>query len=192
VGRETDPVPEPTPAPQGVEHPRRTGSGRFEVAPLSRSAVPVRAGTTYRVEIERELPFDLEMTAAFVESTLDHPRGWNSVTDHTFTAVITAPEIRILIATPATTDRLCAPFDTAGELSCRNGPLVVINAQRWATGAPAYATRLTAYRRYVINHEVGHAIGFPHASCPAAGEPAPVMLQQTKGLQGCTANPWPA
>jgi hypothetical protein len=76
-------------------------------------------------------------------------------------------------------------------VSCRNGDLVVINARRWAYGIEAYGDDLAAYRQYVVNHEMGHSIGFGHVGCPGPGEAAPVMLQQTYGLQGCRPNPWP-
>ena len=101
-------------------------------------------------------------------------------------------DLRIVLATPETADQLCAPLDTGGPLSCRNGEDVVVNAWRWQFGADSYPGDLTGYRRYVVNHETGHALGYPHVSCPGSGQMAPVMLQQTKGLEGCEPNPWPA
>jgi Protein of unknown function (DUF3152) len=43
----------------------------------------------------------------------------------------------------------------------------------------------------VVNHEVGHWLGFGHSRCSGAGRLAPVMQQQSIGLEGCTFNPWP-
>jgi hypothetical protein len=75
--------------------------------------------------------------------------------------------------------------------SCRNGNRVVINLARWARGVPHYGAPLDLYRTYAVNHEVGHLLGFGHQLCPAPGGPAPLMQQQTLGLHGCAANPWP-
>lgn len=78
--------------------------------------------------------------------------------------------------------------------SCRVGRNVVINETRWNTATPVWrkADRsLRDYRHMVVNHEVGHFLGKGHARCPGKGRLAPVMQQQSKGLQGCRANPWP-
>lgn len=168
------------------------GRGRFDVVtPGDADVGQVGADTTFTVEVERGLPFAGPATARRVVDTLLDARGWSPVTGRAFRQVTAGATIRILVATPDTTDTLCAPLLTRGEVSCRNGQLVVINARRWAFGVPHYAGRLLDYRRYVVNHEVGHALGRSHDSCPSPGSPAPVMLQQTYGLDGCARNPWP-
>ncbi|HEX5017257.1 MAG TPA: DUF3152 domain-containing protein, partial [Actinomycetes bacterium] len=50
---------------------------------------------------------------------------------------------------------------------------------------------LRQYRAMVVNHETGHWFGLGHASCGGSGKLAPVMMQQSKGLEGCRPNPWP-
>ena len=102
-----------------------------------------------------------------------------------------APSFRVRLATPATVDAHCAPLQTAGTYSCRQGADVMINVRRWFQGAAESQLSLEDYRHYVISHEVGHALGHGHVACPGAGAVAPVMLQQTKGLDGCRPNPWP-
>ena len=76
-------------------------------------------------------------------------------------------------------------------MSCQNKDQVVLNAMRWVTGAPSYGKDIANYRRYLVNHEFGHALGFQHVTCRGKGLAAGVMMQQTKGLGGCKANPWP-
>jgi hypothetical protein len=67
----------------------------------------------------------------------------------------------------------------------------MLNAWRWAHGAEAYGKDVSAYRQYLVNHEVGHRLGHGHVGCPARGKRAPVMMQQTKSVGSCKANPWP-
>jgi len=147
---------------------------------------------TYSVEVEGGLPVDLPQVTRLVDRVLAHPDGWTSAGAAALQRVSGHPDIRILLASPEVTDELCRPLDTGGRLSCRNGELVVLNAWRWVNGARTYADSLGPYRRYMVNHEFGHALGNAHAACPGPGELAPVMVQQTKGLDGCLPNPWPA
>ncbi|MET1033315.1 MAG: DUF3152 domain-containing protein, partial [Candidatus Saccharimonadales bacterium] len=79
--------------------------------------------------------------------------------------------------------------------SCRVGPNVVINFDRWQGASSSWNANggtLDDYRHMVINHETGHWLGFGHASCGGAGQLAPVMQQQSIDLQGCKFNPWPS
>lgn len=163
------------------------GPGEFRVAAAPNGPLP-HGAFTYTVEVERNLTFDADTVARLVNATLTDPRSW-STEARPLAHVDTAPAARILLATPETADALCAPLETRGRLSCRNGANVVINVWRWVNGTPGY-TNLLDYRRYVINHEVGHALGNAHVECPVPGALAPVMLQQSLGLDGCRPNPW--
>lgn len=78
--------------------------------------------------------------------------------------------------------------------SCRVGNNVIINFDRWSNASPAWNAAggdLDEYRSMVINHETGHWLGFRHRYCGGAGQPAPVMQQQSINLQGCRFNAWP-
>lgn len=168
-----------------------TGSEKFSVA-SGGSSRKGRAGTLirYRVEVEVDLPFAVDDFARDVDRTLGDRRSWTKTGLHSFQRSRSG-SLRIVLATPRTTDRLCAPLQTRGEVSCQNGSVVAINALRWARGARAYGQDIKRYRTYVINHEVGHSLGMSHAQCPRPAAKAPIMLQQTLGLDGCEANPWP-
>jgi hypothetical protein len=57
----------------------------------------------------------------------------------------------------------------------------------------SFQTLLNTYRGYVINHEVGHALGRMKHFIPQKNKPtrAPVMMQQTKHIYLYTPNAWP-
>ena len=188
-----DAPPDQTPSARKPTPPSlpESGSGELQAATGSSDIVGEGALTTYTVEVEREVPLAAQAVSLVVDRVLADSRGWTATGSHRLRRTDGASDVRVIVATPETTDELCAPLDTGGRLSCRNGDLVVLNAWRWVNGAPAYGNDLVNYRRYLISHEFGHALGNPHEDCPDAGDVAPVMMQQTKGVGACLANPWP-
>lgn len=166
---------------------------RFVPAPGRSPVVGGGPLRTYVVEVEDGIPLDPAAFAAAVDATLADRRGWTATGEVGLQRVgrQDGPSFRIRLATPKTVDSHCAPLRTNGIYSCRQGADVMINAVRWFEGAAESHLSLADYRHYVISHEVGHALGHGHVGCPAAGAVAPVMMQQTKGLDGCAPNPWP-
>jgi hypothetical protein len=171
-----------------------SGPGTYQVAmqsigPTASSGALIR----YDVQVEEGLAIDPDQAAVEIQEVLDDPRSWRSSHRWRFELAPVGQTVTVhaYIVTPETTDRLCAPYLTSGEVSCQNGNRVVLNAKRWLLGADAYGSDLTNYRRYLVNHEFGHALGKRHLDCPGPGRLAPAMMQQTKGLGACRKNPWP-
>lgn len=128
---------------------------------------------------------------AIAEATLSDARGWQRAAFR----LIRSDDgpYRIVLAEGDEVDRLCLPYDTYGQYSCQNGPVVALNADRWRVATPKWTGDLETYRRMLVNHEVGHLLGqkHPRPQCPARGTPAPIMNQQSTELNGCLPNPWP-
>jgi len=149
---------------------------------------------SFDVRVERGLPLDPAVVAREIHATLSDKRSWRG-TEHVRFRLVSDPakaRLHAYVATPGTTDRLCYPWRTRGAVSCQIGNRVVLNAKRWVFGARAYKSDVAGYRQYLVNHEFGHSLGYNHVGCPGKGRPAPVMMQQTKGLRGCRPNPWPS
>jgi uncharacterized protein YabE (DUF348 family) len=207
VGTYVPPPPPPTPpsapagdasgsgsssGPTGGASGSGTGSPQgYLVAPGS-NAAGSGATVTYSVEVEAGLGLDPGSVAATVDAALLDQRSW--ARDRRMERVSTpaSARIRVLVASPATVDRLCrgVGLDTGGYLSCWTGRFAALNVNRWWTGVPSFSD-ISVYRRYLVNHEVGHGLGFGHGGCPAQGALAPVMMQQSISLGGCRPNGWP-
>lgn len=170
------------------------GDGELTVVPRSVDAPLDDADhVDVAVSVEGGLGVDGAVFAGFVMATLNDPRSWPH-DGNTFARTDgseTDADVTVVLASPDTSAALCRPLQTFGKLSCRNGDNVVLTWYRWVNGHEDYAADPTGYRRYLVNHEMGHFLGHDHVGCPGRGETAPVMMQQTLGLKGCAPNPWP-
>jgi hypothetical protein len=171
-------------------------SAAWSVASGGTDAVGTGTLYRYRVEVENATGLDAAAVAEVVDYVLGHPQGW--INDGVAFQRVGPDDgdlvdMVVRVATPGTVDQLCAPLETNGEVSCRNGVDVVLNQVRWETGVDAFAGDIERYRVVLVNHEVGHLIGHAeHVPCPGDGQLAPVMMQlYYTGLQGCVANIWP-
>ncbi len=185
-----------TPDPAGTAVPAK-GNGR-----LTSVVIPGAASTasgrevTFSVEIEGGLGVDSAAVATTVRSILLDDQGWQKKDGVRLVALQPADlkagrhvDIRVTLASPSLTDKLCAPLRTLSQVSCWNGERSVLNLRRWMLGDDSYGTDIARYRIYQVNHEFGHGLGHGHASCPGARKRAPVMMQQTLTLGSC--KPWP-
>tara|TARA_Y100000741_G_scaffold320410_1_gene268952 strand:+ start:1458 stop:2405 length:948 start_codon:yes stop_codon:yes gene_type:complete len=144
------------------------------------------------IKVESGLNLDPNCLSNMVIGILNDPRGWSTIESQSFQIVNSEnADLNIVFARPETVDELCYPLQTNGIYSCRNEKNVVINMFRWLSGAKDFGTDLSTYRIYLINHEVGHYLGWGHSGCPSDKALAPVMMQQSKSTNGCVPNGWP-
>ena len=190
--------PTQAPAPrvdeQGFSHSDAVGDGTWTIADPVAPSQP-GAATVYRyvLRVEGGTSVDAAAAAVVVENVLNDDRGWRGTEGVSFEQVDdpAAADFTLSIATPTTTDALCAPLETIGMWNCRNGTNVVLNSDRWTYGSPTFSS-VDAYHVYEINHEVGHFLGHEHEYCAGAGLTSPVMAQQSRTREGgCTENGWP-
>ena len=148
---------------------------------------------TYTVEVENGVDTSSfggdEGFARMVTETLDNPKSWTHNPQIAFRRVDTAdakPDFRVSLTSPATVRDGCG-YEIQLETSCYNPifgpdaePRVFINLARWVRGAMPFQGDIGSYRQYLINHEVGHAIGYvTHEPCDKNGGLAPIKMQQT-------------
>lgn len=175
------------------------GNGTFTpvAVPQTTKATSGRV-VTYSLRVEGGMHADTAAIAKAFGSALLDPRGWQGVDHVRFVQVTpkqvakgTKPQMKVLVASPHQVNKLCAPLPTHGDTSCDTSEHVVLNYKLWMRGVVYFKGDVAKYREYMVNHEVGHALGHGHQLCSKKGAYAPVMQQQTLGLHGCKPWPWP-
>lgn len=139
----------------------------------------------YTTIVDKGVKYDSKQFAQEVEAYLADPDGWIS-RGYTFVRSRN-PDVVIHLSTPMYLENNGCKDR---ELSCAemNGRNMYLNSERWLKGASKSKLQLKDYRQYMVSHEMGHILGYDHVGCPGNGEPAPIMLQQTKGIANCKPN----
>ena len=146
----------------------------------------------YGIRIEPSLGLDPLCIKNLLFLILNNDLGWINVAEKSFQLTSAEESDYVYIfASPNKTDELCAPIETNSIYSCRNENNIVLNFFRWQEGAVDFKNDMETYRIYLINHETGHILGWGHVGCPKEGAVAPVMMQQSKGTDGCIPYGWP-
>lgn len=188
------PSPSPSATAGTIDIPA-TGPGTFTTAQADGTVVGTASRVRrYMVMVEDGIDVSASAAAAEISAVLADRRGWTRDGLNSFQLVSSGSyDFVVRIATPGTVDRICgaAGLLTRGEVNCSVGTDVVVNLKRWVLGSPQFDGPIGEYRALIVNHEVGHRIGHGHEGCPGPGQPAPAMMQQIKGLDGCIANAWP-
>ncbi len=198
------------------------GDKIWHIVPGTTPQVGQGTAKVFRYTVEVENGIDPAMFggdnafAQMVDQTLANPKGWTHNPQFAFVRIDDGkPDFRISLVSPVTVRDGCG-YEFRLETSCYNpvyGPdrqaRVLINEARWVRGAVPFEGDVGSYRQYVINHEVGHAIGYVrHEPCDKQGGLAPVMMQQTFSTSNddaakfdpdyvkadgktCRFNPWP-
>jgi len=209
-GVEPSTSPSPTASPSSHKPSSRPSSPTtyatygvtYRIAPGGSAGVGPAGGTLkrYQVAVQVGLSESVSSVATRVEQILGNTgQGWARGGQWRFQRVSSGTvDFIVELTTAKDTEAICARFglNTRGVVSCRGGRNVVINETRWRTGTDGVNSGSTKYspeeyQILVINHEVGHALGHSHVGCPSSGAPAPVMMPQYFGLDGCVPNIWP-
>lgn len=196
------PVVEPAPLPDGVDEidfaagllsttVPDAASGVYAVVPGEVPAPGTGTVKSVRIEVEEGLDIDPVKFADQVMATLNDPRSWGGDGSQTFARTAGEPTFTVTLASPRSVDRLCAPLETIGLMSCGLQGRAVLNHLRWVTGSGTHAGDMVSYRAYLVNHEVGHVLGNRHQKCASPTALASVMVQQSGPSIACVPNGWP-
>ena len=163
---------------------------------LNLAVVPARSSTVVRTyctavrDVSSSVLGDLEGKLA---ATYADTRGWNDGGRIAFEHVSSGCQYTVWMSASADMTKFGAICDN--YYNCQVGTNVIMNYDRWTGATPPWnqtGGSLEDYHTLMIDHETGHRLGFlDNPTCPGAGQPAPVMMQQSIALKGCTFNIWP-
>lgn len=109
--------------------------------------------------------------------------NWNKYFNIEYTDNILLADIKIQLVLKSYLKNWDTNYSTTVQ-SFYNSPNIYINADNWLHGSAKSKLGLWDYRKYIINHEFGHALGYDHLICNEDNNIngyCPIMHQNTNG-----------
>lgn len=135
-----------------------------------------------------------------VKDVLNNDQGWKKY-GFNFEVTCDAQKayIKIWLTSPEHMRKLSSKSTAELNLCDMDKRIVYVHVDRWMDRNPQFnqsKMTLDDYRTYVLNHEIGHALGCTHLNACLVDGKSPVMKQQTPGQidaegKECTPNPYP-
>lgn len=172
--------------------PTQDIAAKFTTKTVATRSSTARRSYSYCVTSKNVSADNLNLLSSKAAAVFSDARGWSMGGIIIFRQVNSGCSFNLVLSAAADVPSFSSACSV--EWSCRVGNNVIINLDRWNGASPAWnqaGGTLDDYRSMVINHEVGHFLGFGHSNCSAPGALASVMQQQSISLQGCQFNPWP-
>ena len=144
--------------------------------------------TEYTYAFDRSIPIVMQ---TFITTTIQDSRGWRGM-GYYFRQMATKdvdmvfylkPNQNIIAMFTKEMDGFSVCYTVEGKAK------IYINQDNWETPPATFTGSQETYRQYVVQHEVGHALGMGHEEAQL-GQPCHPMYQQTRGTSQCSPNPW--
>ena len=142
----------------------------------------------YTYAFDRSIPASMQ---TFITSTIQDSRGWRGK-GYYFQQSATKQAADIIFYLKSNED-ITAMFTMDGFSVCytvEGKSKIYINQKNWDTPPSAFTGSKETYRQYVVQHEVGHALGMGHEKPQTENAQCHPMYQQTRGTTKCLPNPW--
>ena len=151
-----------------------------------------------RIERRPDVTYKLGFSpnVAPVDQTLivkyaNEPNGWTQRYNCQIkkTTSITSCDVVVQFATPNELEQMFGPdFKqlSVSQIHKHQTPHIYFNLQNWNRVPKNFRGSLSLYRKYLVQHELGHALFhvWNHDEEPSHGT-CPVMMQQTRGTSTC-------
>jgi hypothetical protein len=154
--------------------------------PKLASALPSLPFASYSYCVGGDTAQDMQALGQQAAATLADGNGWTLGGRLKFELANEACNLTLRVTSEEGMKTLAA--SCVGKSSCQVGNEVLVRDSDWAAAPAVWKGTLVAYRAELINHEIGHWLGFDHASCVGRAVPAPILAVPTVVLGGCSPN----